>query len=116
MSASEKLKLVECWSEFSNGLFGQRAQLDFSRSCLAGLGHHAPEVFVHHVDDAADQIAVAVGEVAVVALNQRVEGEIAVLAERNFAEEEVAERIGAEDFLNSLGARTMLPRDLDILP
>ena len=63
-----------------------------------------------HVDDAADEIAVAVGEVAVVALHQCVEGEAAVLAEGNFAQQEVAQGIGAEHLVHGLGAHDVAAR------
>ena len=83
------------------------AQSRLGGSFSSGLGHHAAKVFVHHVDDAADKIAVAVGKISVVALHQRVEGKIAVLAKGNFAEEEVAQGIGAQDLLDGLGAGSL---------
>ncbi len=73
-------------------------------------GRCAAEVFVDHVDDAADEVAVAVGEVAVVALDQCVEGEVAVLAEGNFAQQEIAQGIGAEDFVHGFGADDVAAR------
>ena len=90
---------------------------------------------------AADEVAVAVGEVGVVAGDEGVEAEAAVLAEGDFAEQEIAEDIGGEEVCWASGAlsaslgvnllrqydvaispkasrmvsvRTMLPRDLDI--
>ena len=80
------------------------AQGRFRRAFSAWFGHDAFEVFVHHVDDAADEVAVAIGEVAVIALEECVEGEIAVLAEGDFAEEEIAQSIGAQNFLDRFGA------------
>ena len=65
---------------------------------------------MHHVDDAADEVAVAVGEVAVVALDQCVEGEVAVLAEGNFAQQEIAQGIGAEDFVHGFGTDDIAAR------
>ena len=57
------------------------------------------KIFVDHRQSAADKVAVAVGQVAVVALDQGVEAEAAVLAEGNFAEQEVAEDVGGEEVL-----------------
>ena len=59
---------------------------------------------MHHVDDAADQVAVAVGEVGVVALKQSFEGEVAVVAEADLAQEEVAQGVVAEDLDDGFGA------------
>src|SRR6185312_14418358 len=56
-------------------------------------------VLLNKVQCAADEVAVAVGEVAVVALDEGVEAEAAVLAEGDFAEEEVAEDVGGEEVL-----------------
>ena len=50
-------------------------------------------------EDAADEVAVAVGEVGVVASDHSVEAEAAVLAEGDLAEEEVAEDVGGEEVL-----------------
>ena len=46
---------------------------------------------------AADEVSVAVGEVGVVAGDEGFEGEGAVLAEGDFAEEVVAEDVGGEE-------------------
>ena len=71
---------------------------------LTGVGREdAFEVFLDHRQGAADEVAVAVGEVAVVALDEGVEGEAAVLAEGDFAEEEVAEDVGGEEVLVVFG-------------
>ena len=83
-----------------------------------------------HGEGAADEVAVAVGEVGVVAGDEGVEGEAAVLAEGDLAEEEVAEDVGGEEVLfvlcgsrrvlrepkasRMVSVRTMLPRDFDI--
>ena len=65
---------------------------------------------MHHVDDAADEVAVAVGEVAVVALHQCFEGEASVLAEGNFAHEEVAHGVVAEHGRDGFGAHDVAAR------
>ncbi len=57
------------------------------------------EILLDHRQRAADEVAVAVGEVGVVALDEGVEGEAAVLAEGDLAEEEVAEDVGGEEVL-----------------
>ena len=63
----------------------------------------AVEVFLDHRQRAADEVAVAVGEVGVVAGDEGVEAEAAVLAEGDFAEEEVAEDVGGEEVLFGFG-------------
>jgi len=54
---------------------------------------------------AADEVAVAVGEVGVVAGDEGVEAEGSVLTEGDLAEEEVAEDVGGEEVLLSFGGR-----------
>src|ERR1700743_419195 len=54
------------------------------------------KVFLNHRQSAAGEVAVAVGEVAVVALDERVEAEASVLPEGNLAQEEVGENGGGE--------------------
>ncbi len=73
------------------------------------------EIFVDHGQRAADEVAVSVGEIGVIALDEGVEGEGAVLAEGDLAEEEVAEDVGAEEVLLvlpvSVGERCAGPVD-----
>ena len=66
-----------------------------------------------HGQGAAQQIADAVGQVAVDAGDHRGCGEIAILPERHFAQEEIAEGIDAEVSTILLGSTT-LPRLFDI--
>ena len=63
---------------------------------FAGLWNLAAKVFVDHRCGAAGKIAKTVGQIAVVARNERVVAEIAVLAEDDFAQQEIAESIHAE--------------------
>ncbi len=68
------------------------------RHRLAGIGREdTSKVFLKHRERAADEVAIAVGEIGVVAGDQGFEGEAAVLAEGDFAEEEVAEDVGGEE-------------------
>ena len=62
----------------------------------AGLGNFAAEIALDHAWRAAGEIAQAVGKVAVVAGDQRVVAEIAVLPEHNFAQQVVAQRLDAQ--------------------
>jgi len=48
------------------------------------------KILMNQVQNTADEVAVAVGEVGVVACDHGVEGEASVLAEGDLAEEEVA--------------------------
>ena len=68
------------------------------------LGNDAVEILADHGQRAADEVAVAVGEVGVVAGDEGVEGEAAVLAEGDFAQQEVAEDVGAENVEDGFGA------------
>ncbi len=60
------------------------------------------EVFLNHRQGAADKIAVAIGQVAVVALDQRVEAEAPILSKRNLAQKKVAKNVGGEQILFAL--------------
>src|SRR6185437_4050734 len=53
---------------------------------------------------AADEIAVAIGKIGVVARDESVEAEAAVLAEGDFAKQEVAQHIGGEEIAFAFGA------------
>ena len=70
------------------------------------IGHarNSPSKYLFdHFERAADEVAVAVGEVGVVAGDEGVEAEAAVLAEGNLAEQEVAEDVGGEEVLLGFG-------------
>ena len=57
--------------------------------------HRAAEVFLTHRDRAGEQVAQVVGQVGVDAVDQRFVGERAVVAERHFAQQEVAHGVHA---------------------
>ena len=61
-----------------------------------GPGQHPVAVALDHGRDPAGQVAEPVGQVGVVALDQRLPGEVAVLAEGDLALEEVADGVAAE--------------------
>ena len=111
-----EVQLVKCRAKRCNGRNGAGAQRGFGSSLRAGLRHGSrkrlgpAKVLVHHVDDAADEVAVAVGQVAVEALDERIEAEAAVLSKRDFAQQEVAQRIGAQNFLDRFSAHDVALR------
>ena len=72
---------------------------------IADPRNFSTAVFRDHRGGAAGKIAETVGEVGVVALDEGIEGEGAVLAEGDFAEEEVAEDVGGEEVLLGFGGR-----------
>ena len=58
---------------------------------------------INHGQSTAGEIAEAVGQIGVVTGDERFAGEISVLAEDNFAEQVVAQRVVAQGFHNGLG-------------
>ena len=62
----------------------------------AARRHLAGDELVRHRDRAVQQVAEVVAEVRLVALEQRLVGEVAVGAERVLAQHEVAQRIDAQ--------------------
>src|ERR1700742_4607152 len=62
------------------------------------------EILFGKLQYSADEVAVAVGEIRVVAGDEGIEAEAAVLAEGDFAEQEVAEHVGGEEVALALGA------------
>ena len=58
-------------------------------------GQSAAEIFLHHGDRAADEVAQIVGKVGVDAVDEQLVGEIAVRAERKRAQQEEAQRVRA---------------------
>ena len=77
----------KCCLHRRDGLVGQRGDLR-----IAALGDLAAAVLVDHGQRAAGEVAEAVGEVGVVAADQRVVAEAAVLPEDDFAQQEIAQR------------------------
>ena len=69
----------------------------------ARQGHQAVEVAADHRQRAAHQIPVAIRQIRVVALHQRVEREAAVLAEDDLAQQEVAQRVRPKEVLLGFG-------------
>ena len=65
---------------------------------------------MNHVDHAAHQVAVAVGQVAVVALHQCIEAEAAILPEGNLPQQEVPQSIRPQNLLHRLGPHNVAPR------
>ena len=86
---------------FRNGS-GERL-LSFADGCGLRRGDLAFAIAADHGQRAAGEIAQAVGEVAVVAREQGVVAEIAVLAERHVAQQVVAQRIDADGARDRLG-------------
>src|SRR5216683_1562802 len=74
-----------------------RRQRGVLRLKCARLGDLAAAVLLNHRRGAAGEVAEAVGEIAVVALDDRVVTEIAVLAEDGLAQKIVAKSIHAQD-------------------
>ena len=82
------------------------------RDLLVAVAHrnHAAAILIDHRQRAAGQVAEAVGEIGIVAADQRVVAEAAVLAEDHFAQQEVAQRVGAEHFVDGRGAHDVAAR------
>ncbi len=76
----------------------------------AGIGNLSVEVTLDHRESAAGKVAEAVGEIAVEALHESVEGERAVLSEDDLAEEEVAQSVGTENFEDGFAAHDVAAR------
>ena len=72
-------------------------------------GNLAAAVLVDHRQGAAGEVAQAVGEIGIVALDQGVVAEIAVLAEDHFAQQVIAQRVGAECLLDGRRAHACCP-------
>ena len=62
------------------------------------MRYNAAVVFFNHAYGAVQQVAKVVGKVGINAVNQRVAREVAVAAERNFAQQEVTDSIRAKFF------------------
>ena len=54
---------------------------------------------LNHRQCAADKVAIAIREVAVISLDQSVEAEAAVLTERNLAQQEITKDVGGKEVL-----------------
>ena len=74
------------------------------------FGNHAVAILLDHGQRAAGEVAQAVGEFGVVAADQRVETEAAVLPEDDFAEQEVAQGFEAHHLADGLGAHDVAAR------
>ena len=83
------------------------------RGELARRRQHAAERLSHHRQRALRQIAEIVGEIGIDAVDDRLVIVIAVLAERHFAQKEIAQRIDAIGIRQRSGSIT-LPTDFDI--
>src|SRR6266849_6448822 len=81
-----------CWSEHPSKHACGTVEMPWG-----WLGDLTAAILLDHCEDAAGEVAEAVGEVAVVALNERVVTEISVLPEYGLAQKIVAKRIHAED-------------------
>jgi hypothetical protein len=53
----------------------------------------------NHRQRAADEVAVAVGKVAVITLHQRIETETPILTKGNLAQQKIAKHVGGEEIL-----------------
>ena len=66
--------------------------------CAFLMRYNAAVVFFNHAYGAVQQVAKVIGKVSINAVNQRVAREVAVAAERNFAQQEIADSIRAKFF------------------
>jgi hypothetical protein len=102
-----ELEIVEGGLRGLDGLRGQRRDaVPPSPPC----GNLALPVLIDHGQRAAGEIAQAVGEIGIVAADERVVAEAAVLPEDHFAQQEVAQGVGAHHLLNRLGAHDVAAR------
>ncbi len=93
---SGKFHFVEAVEDFADGgLRFFREELVLRLECR-GLGNFSAETLFDHGGGATGEIAVAVGEVAVVAGDECVVAEVAVVAEGDFAQQEITECVHAE--------------------
>src|SRR5713226_7132563 len=90
-------QFVVLLEDFSDRLLRFRGQRGVLRLKRGWLGNFSAAVLLDHRGGAAGEVAEAVGEVAVVALDEGVVTEIAVLAEDGFAQKIVAKRVHTED-------------------
>ncbi len=70
----------------------------------AGRWDFAGEILVDHAQRAADEIAIAISEIGVIARDKRVEAETSVLPERDFAQQKIPQHIGGEKIALSFRA------------
>ena len=63
-----------------------------------------------HVHDATDEVSIAIGEITVIALDQCIEAEVAILAEWNFAQQKIAQSVCAQHFAHGIGAYDVAAR------
>src|SRR5229473_4405342 len=89
--------LVVLLQNFADGFLRFRGKCGVLRLKRGWLGNFSAAVLLDHRGGAAGEVAEAVGEVAVVALDEGVVTEIAVLAEDGFAQKIVAKRVHTED-------------------
>ena len=77
---------------------------------IGAFGNRALAVLVDHGQRAAGEIAEAVGKIRIVAADQGVVAEAAVLAEDDFAQQEIAQGVGAHHLADGLGAHDVAAR------
>src|SRR5579883_1414609 len=91
-----EIQFVVILQDITNGIPGFAGEGFVLRLMRAGLRDLAGEVLLDEGGSAAGEIAEAVGEVAVIAGDERVVAEVAVLAEDDFAQQEIAQRVHAK--------------------
>ncbi len=79
LQSLREVEFVEQRTKLGDRSHGVLAQHSFSRSLRARFRHNSTKVLVQHVHDAAHEVSVAVGKVAIEALHQCVKRKIAVL-------------------------------------
>ena len=77
---------------------------------LRRIGHLAFEIPPDHGQRAAGQIAQPIGQIGVVALHQRIEGERPILPEHDFAQQKIAQRVRAQHIENRFRAHNVAAR------
>ncbi len=103
-----KLEGVEAADHRLDGAASRRSQGMISRK--RGSGNDAVAILLNHGQRNARDVAEAVGQLVVEAVDERIEAEGPVLSENNFAQEEVAQRFNPHDFLNRAGAHDVAAR------
>ena len=106
-SAPDGLKLVPAPCSTSRVLAAAKVAPRPTR--VSGARQRRADELVRHRDRAVEQVAEVVAQVRLVALEQRLVGEVAVAAERVLAQHEVAQRIDARARRRSRSGRRASP-------
>ena len=102
-------KLVRTF-DYLRGQFGNGVVTGGARRLRRGIGNLFAEVACDHRESPAREVAEVIGQVRVVSLHQSIEREASVLPEDDFAQQEIAQRVGAEHLKYGLGAHDVAAR------